>query len=213
MHRAIAQRHACCPGCTTASVCLRQFSSSRFGQSSRACAPRLSLRASRRDDGGERVRHQVGELERLHQVGVPDHRAVGDLDVGHLGRRPPPSCRSPRQRLVGAEDRRVLLHRPLHLEPQLGGRHRRRRHGAAGRSARPPPRPTPGSAAGSASPRSTTSPARIAAARPKTTRSIRLFDPSRFAPCTLAQPASPTAISPGWMRSGLCSVGFSASPQ
>ena len=61
--------------------------------------------------------------------------------------------------------------------------------------------------------RSTTSPARIAAARPKTTRSMRLFDPSRLAPCTLAQPASPTAISPGWMRSGFFSVGTSASPQ
>ena len=45
--------------------------------------------------------------------------------------------------------------------------------------------------------RSTTDPARMPAARPKTTRSIKELDPKRFAPCTEAHPASPTAMSPG----------------
>ena len=37
--------------------------------------------------------------------------------------------------------------------------------------------------------------------------------PSRFAPCTLAQPASPTAIRPGATASGSSFVGFRTSPQ
>ena len=54
-----------------------------------------------------------------------------------------------------------------------------------------------------AAPGVTTSFARSAAARPKTTRSIREFDPNRFAPCTDTQAASPTAIRPGTIASGL----------
>lgn len=61
--------------------------------------------------------------------------------------------------------------------------------------------------------RSMTWPARIAAARPNTTRSISEFEPSRLAPCTEAQPASPTAIRPGDTRSGFSAVGLSTSPQ
>ena len=53
------------------------------------------------------------------------------------------------------------------------------------------------SIAGTGASRSMTSPARIAAARPNTTRSISELEPSRLAPCTEAQPASPTAIRPG----------------
>ena len=37
----------------------------------------------------------------------------------------------------------------------------------------------------------------LAQARPKTTRSNRELAPSRLAPCTEAQPASPQAYSPG----------------
>ena len=44
---------------------------------------------------------------------------------------------------------------------------------------------------------STTSAAFIAAALPKTTKSIKLLEPRRLAPCTEAHPASPTAIKPG----------------
>ena len=66
---------------------------------------------------------------------------------------------------------------------------------------------------GMAASRSITLPARIAAARPKTTRSISELDPSRLAPWTEAQPASPTAIKPGCTRFGSAAVGSSASPQ
>jgi hypothetical protein len=55
--------------------------------------------------------------------------------------------------------------------------------------------------------------ARIAAARPKTTRSISELEPSRLAPCTEAQPPRPRPSGPGTMRRGRPSVGFSTSPQ
>jgi hypothetical protein len=61
--------------------------------------------------------------------------------------------------------------------------------------------------------RSTTWPALMAAARPKTTRSISELEPSRLAPWTEAQAASPTAIRPGATRSGSSFVGASTSPQ
>ena len=68
-------------------------------------------------------------------------------------------------------------------------------------------------AAGVASAGFTISAARIAAARPKTTRSISELEPRRLAPWTEAQPASPTAIRPGNTASGLPGCGFSTSPQ
>ena len=43
---------------------------------------------------------------------------------------------------------------------------------------------------------------RSAAERPNTTRSISELEPSRLAPCTLTQAASPTAIRPGTTWSG-----------
>ena len=72
------------------------------GVGAAALLPRLGA-----DDGGERVRDQVGELERLHQVGVPDHRAVGDLDVGHLVGDLVHRSAALLQHLGGAEDRGV----------------------------------------------------------------------------------------------------------
>ena len=44
---------------------------------------------------------------------------------------------------------------------------------------------------------------RSAAARPNTTRSISEFEPSRLAPCTDTQAASPSAIRPGTTVSAL----------
>ncbi len=50
----------------------------------------------RRIHGDHRLRDQVVEFERLDQVGVPDQRAVGDLDVAAPRRRPRGSaCRLP----------------------------------------------------------------------------------------------------------------------
>ena len=60
---------------------------------------------------------------------------------------------------------------------------------------------------------STTFDALIAAARPNTTKSIKLLEPRRFAPCTDAQPASPTAIKPGKILSCSLAVGSKTSPQ
>jgi hypothetical protein len=51
-----------------------------------------------------------------------------------------------------------------------------------------------------------------AAARPNTTRSSSEFEPSRFAPCTDTQAASPTAISPGTTLSGSPFASVSTSP-
>ena len=50
------------------------------------------------------------------------------------------------------------------------------------------------------------------AARPKTTRSIRLFEPSRLAPWTETQAASPTANRPGTTLSGSPSLMVTTSP-
>ena len=76
----------------------------------------------RRGHGGDRLVHEVVELQRLDQVGVPDHRAVGDRDV----RQAAPDLRQAGdalvQRLAGAEDRGVALHHALHLGAQLRGR-------------------------------------------------------------------------------------------
>ena len=98
--------------------------------------------------------------------------------------------------LLGAEDGGVLLHGALHLVAQ----HRGRRLPLACRSRSKRSMIFSAEAwlmPGIAASRSTTWPARIAAARPKTTRSISELEPSRLAPCTEAQPASPTAIRPG----------------
>ena len=53
---------------------------------------------------------------------------------------------------------------------------------------------------------------RSAAARPNTTRSISEFEPSRLAPCTDTQAASPTAIRPGTTASGSPFFRVSTSP-
>ena len=59
---------------------------------------------------------------------------------------------------------------------------------------------------------STTSPQRRPAARPKTTRSVRLLEPRRLAPCTETQAASPTAIRPGTTVSALSPTLVRTSP-
>ena len=60
---------------------------------------------------------------------------------------------------------------------------------------------------------STVLPARMAAARPNTTKSIKEFEPNLFAPCTEAHPASPTAIRPGTIEFGSATLGLRTSPQ
>lgn len=186
-------------------------------------APRLLavLRAHNRLDG---VQHQVLQLEGLHQVGVPDEAAVGQLhlvhavvDVGHFlaallqhGRR--------------AEHGRVGLHRFLHLQAELG-----RRHGAAcvtdfvqvcngeittilffifyfiiieKRITKNLRKKLITALNGSIlSPGLCSSAIVFAHARPNTTRSRREFAPRRFAPWTLLDAASPHAYKPGTILS------------
>jgi hypothetical protein len=115
------------------------------------------------------------------------------------------------ERFLGAEHGGVFLHGALHLLAQLG--RRRRTRSVAQPSKRVMIFSNEASlTAGIADSRSITSPARIAAARPNTTRSISELEPRRLAPCTEAQPASPTAIRPGDPVRILL-VGLSTSPQ
>ena len=128
---------------------------------------------------------QIVELERLDQVAVPDQAAVGDVDVGHplidLRRSwptPSASVRSVRN------TRAVGLHHALHVEADLGGR-----AAALGVAelVEPGEREVgarPWAAASWIAPGLTTSPRRRPAARPNTTRSIRLLEPRRLAPWT-----------------------------
>src|SRR5271167_4348259 len=60
-----------------------------------------------------RLPDQIVELERLEEIGVPDHRAVGDAEVvegpRHLGHLAQPLL----EYTCGAEDGAMVLHRPL----------------------------------------------------------------------------------------------------
>ena len=73
----------------------------------------LTVRGAFHGDDG--LSDQVVEFERLEKVGVPDQRAVRDLDVGG---RAPDLVDEPLalvQNLAGAEHRAVVLHGLLHL--------------------------------------------------------------------------------------------------
>ena len=152
---------------------------------------------------GQRVGQQIFELERFDQIGVPDHRAVGDVEIGLRG---------------------IDLVHPRHAARRASRRCGTRRHppawcAACGRATAPwACRRWRG--AGDRSGRGfclrcgllirgwpccgrSSAPARRAAARPKTTRSVSELEPSRLAPCTEAQAASPTAIRPGDGRIGI----------
>ena len=72
-------------------------------------------------DGAQGLDDKILELQRLDQVGVPDHRAVFHADVGdalehlvHLGA-------ALVEALLGAEHRAVVLHGPLHGVAELRG--------------------------------------------------------------------------------------------
>ena len=119
------------------------------------------------------------------------------LHVGHAGIDIVDQLVTFIEHLAGAEHGAIGLHHPLHVQPQLGGRRaalgvaelvepRQRQLGGILRQIRDACRRV-----------SATSAQRCAAARPNTTRSISEFEPSRLAPCTETQAASPSAIRPG----------------
>src|SRR3546814_13331554 len=58
-------------------------------------------------------------------VAVPDHRAVGDLDVAALGPGLVQPVHAFGERLAGAEHGAIGLHDLLHLEPQRRSEERR----------------------------------------------------------------------------------------
>ena len=89
-------------------------------------------------DGGQRIRHQVGQFQRLHQVAVPDQAAIGHLDVLHPAGNPYHLAHALGQSPVGSEYRRIRLHRLLHPQAQLG-----RRRPAIGMAQRVEPRQRP----------------------------------------------------------------------
>src|SRR5690606_724910 len=90
----------------------------------RAAALLAGFRAVDRGDGAG---HQVLQLQRLDEIGIPDHRTVVDLDVGELVPDRRDALTALFQRLLRAEDGGVFLHGALHLFAQLS-----RRLGAVG---------------------------------------------------------------------------------
>ena len=211
MHRAVAQAHRVV-GMHDRQRVLAPVRVVAVRDSPRGRGRRGSPCARRRNRRW-RARSERGWSARASPSGRSSRSSSGrSPDVGHRGGDLRSSSRSPRPASSRCGRRRRPPASPSASAAAARRSGWRRRRGAAGRSGRPPPRPRRGFSGRFGVPGSTTSPARIAAARPKTTRSIRLFDPSRLAPCTLAQPASPTAIRPGWMRSGFARSGAAPRP-
>ena len=73
-------------------------------------------------DRGDGVGHQVFQLQRLDEVGVPDHRAVGDLDIRQFLPDRGHAAAAAFKRFLGAEHGRIVLHGALHLVAQDGCR-------------------------------------------------------------------------------------------
>ena len=170
--------------------------------------------------GGRVHRHhrlgdQIVELERLDQIGVPDQGAVGDarrrcmprIDRVDLA---PGLRRAARGRGTRAQ---CGLHRPLHVE--RGSR----------RSALPPlalrkwsSRPSANSSEPLGSGRCarlsglSISPRRRPVGAAEHDEVDQEFEPSRLAPWTETQAASPTANRPGTTLSGLPSFSVTTSP-
>ena len=83
----------------------------------RAATLVTSLRADHR---GHRVAHQVLQLQRLHQVAVPDQAVVGEGHVLHAAPDPLHFGHAVRLGFAVAEYGGVRLHGALHIHPQVG---------------------------------------------------------------------------------------------
>ena len=68
------------------------------------------------------VCHQVFEFQRFHQIGIPDQRTVGDLDVRQFLPDFGNALAAVFKRFLRAEHGGVFLHGALHLFAQLGSR-------------------------------------------------------------------------------------------
>ena len=69
-----------------------------------------------RPDGDERLAHQILELQRFNQIGVPDQRLVLYPDMAHLRGDLIHACDTVRQAVRRTENGGMALHRLLHLE-------------------------------------------------------------------------------------------------
>lgn len=66
-------------------------------------------------DRGDRVGHQIVQFERFHQIGVPDHRTVGNLDVRQFLPDGGNALATAFQRFLCPEYGGIVLHGALHL--------------------------------------------------------------------------------------------------
>jgi len=111
VHRAIVEAQPCgCRNRRKPAVCFSQVSSLRLGKSSRACAPRLSSRASAPCTVTAACEIRLSNSSVSIKVGVPDQRAVGDVDVGECRPIPRGSPRRLPSTLSCAEHGAVALH-------------------------------------------------------------------------------------------------------
>ena len=81
VHRA-DNRWSWCPYRRSTTACASSsFCRHARQKSSRACAPRLSVRLAAESIVTTRLRDQVVEFERLDQIGIPGQRTIGHGDV------------------------------------------------------------------------------------------------------------------------------------
>ena len=71
---------------------------------------------------GVSLAHQVLELEGLHEISVPNHRAISDLDISDLLDNVVHLLATLLESLLSSEDSGVVLHGSLHLESEISGR-------------------------------------------------------------------------------------------
>ena len=71
---------------------------------------------------GVSLAHQVLELEGLHEISVPNHRAIRDLDISELLDNVVHLLATLLESLLSSEDSGVVLHGSLHLESEISGR-------------------------------------------------------------------------------------------
>src|SRR5215472_8453135 len=164
-----------------------------------------------RVDKGSSLEEKIFELEGFDQVGIPDHRSIRHGEVGDAVPDRPQSVFALLQNISRPEYRCIGLHRALHLQSQYRG----------WRSAFGTAQPIePGRSVVSSIPRQfrlirvcsqffgTAQSGRA----PEHDNVSRELQPSRLAPCTETQAASPAAIKPMTVASGFPFTGFNASP-
>src|SRR5881394_1241132 len=204
MHRAIADRHLAVPiepGNRVLQpehvVALRKIVTRMSAAAFGAVLGRMQ--------GHDRLLQQVLQFEGFHQIAIPDHRAVGDCEIAKALRDAVDLADAVAQHVGGAEHRAIVLHRALHLDADLGG------FPAAFRVA-DAVEPSDCRLTGIVRQWRVRRAGTHKLARPNTTISSSELQPSRLAPCTETQAASPTAISPDTTASGSLSVGRMTSP-